>query len=606
MDRHGAAIKLQSAVRGNSARKFVVEERQREVTGWLVLNTKQRCFFKLHEKQLVYFQEESEQTELGAIDLTNARCYSTVPHAVALLPRPFCFRIATSTGRNNLLLAAESEDGRRKWVTEILRRASGHLEGPVKRNRVLFFYGRGGGGHKASANAVKDCLAQDAMVDGGISCEVKLEDLGTLMETPVLGEFVQKTFSWLGVPGGDDVYNFLMAKGWYRLADVATRMGANTIESKALAIGDYLCGYLATERPSLVVSYIPFVNRVLREALQHVLPGVRLLTVITDMEHSEAHRWIDRFDSTAAQHTIVAGGRHLQSQAIELGYDGVHVLRTGGMVVHPAYYQTRADPATNTGDTVRARLDATLPTAVLFFGGFGPPLMEQIAEQLLAQFELNLVLLVGKNDGLATRLEDRIARGDPLWTRNPILVDGFIPPATLIEYIGSASCVIGKPGPGVVSEAAVLGVPFVTEHNDRTLAQEVCVVDYVKAEGIGVVVHSLTEAYPEDLFEQLERCRGALSSIQNNAVFDVSAFCQEQAQRANTGLAVNPSQASQLQTRITRQESLPWSTIVTALNDVNADTVSGRYNSFSGAHTFPEGGEGGHGGRLWRRLSAQY
>ena len=326
-----------------------------------------------------------------------------------------------------------------------------------------------------------------------------------------------------------------------------------------------------------------------------VLPGVSLLTVITDMEHSDAHRWIDPFDASAAKHTIVAGGQRLQLQATELGYTGHHVLPCSGMVVHPAYYQTRhgsiggGSVGGGSGSSVRARLDASLPTAVVFFGGFGPPLMEAIADQLLHQFRLNLVLLVGKNSALEARLKAKVASGDPVWSRCPVLVDGFIPPATLIEYIETASCVVGKPGPGAVSEAAVLGVPFVTEHNERTMEQEACVVDFIKSEGIGVVVSSLTKPFPPDLFERLEQCRQALASLHNTAVFDVSAVCQKAVRQARTGLAVEReagTSATEVESRVMRRPSLPWSSIVTHLGDVNEDVVSGRYNSFSGRHSF--------------------
>ena len=269
------------------------------------------------------------------------------------------------------------------------------------------------------------------------------------------------------------------------------------------------------------------------------------------MEHSEAHNWIDPYDGNATNHTIVAGGSHLQSQARELGYGDANLLCTGGMVVHPAYYQRTASPVKPIDRierrSVREQLDSKLPTAVMFFGGFGPPQMEAIAEQLLHQFELNLVLLVGKNDALKAKFEAKIAAGLPQWTRaavargqcdlyaalcdlgclsrrSPVLVDGFIPPSTLIDYIGAASCVIGKPGPGVVSEAAVLGVPFVTEHNERTMDQEVCVVDFVRKEKIGVIVRSLTEPFPPDLFSQLEDCRRHIAGVSNNAVFDVRAL----------------------------------------------------------------------------------
>ena len=93
------------------------------------------------------------------------------------------------------------------------------------------------------------------------------------------------------------------------------------------------------------------------------------------------HPW----QASAANHTIVAGGILLQEQAKELGYTGPRVLNTGGMVVHPAYYQRRERRVSQTPTPMRNRLNRRLPTAVLFFGGFGPLFMEKIAEQLLRQ-----------------------------------------------------------------------------------------------------------------------------------------------------------------------------------------------------------------------------
>ena len=204
----------------------------------------------------------------------------------------------------------------------------------------------------------------------------------------------------------------------------------------------------------------------------------------------------------------------MQEQASEFGYDEAHIIRTNGMVVHPAYYQRRED-------VLRSGVvwpQNPLPTIVLFFGGYGPPRMRTIAERLLRQFELKLIILVGKNEQLLRSFESQ-----PLWSSDRVLVAGFVPPETLIEYLSTAVCVIGKPGPGTVSEAAVLRVPFVTEQNESTLPQEVCVIKYMRRMGIGVVLDSLEGPYPVDLFEKLNRCRRTLRKYRNEAVFDVCA-----------------------------------------------------------------------------------
>ena len=126
----------------------------------------------------------------------------------------------------------------------------------------------------------------------------------------------------------------------------------------------------------------------------------------------------------------------------------------------------------------------------------------------------------------------------------------------------------------------------------HTPLHQVCVVDYVKKEGIGVVVHDLTEAFPEDLFQQLDACRTALASVTNNAVFDVAAWCQEAVRRARTGLAAgaeapnNKRLSMAVQTRVSTRPTLPWDDLITHFNEVNADRVSGQHGVFSGRHSF--------------------
>jgi hypothetical protein len=141
---------------------------------------------------------------------------------------------------------------------------------------------------------------------------------------------------------------------------------------------------------------------------------------------------------------------------------------------------------------------------------------------------------------------------------------------------------------------------------------QVCVVEYVEKAKIGVVVNSLTAPFPPDLFEQLVACKTALAGVANHAVFDVASFCQRQVRSAKTGLAVDAAEVDvathadetrRMSTRVSLSTSMPWADIVTHLHDVNADCVSSRHGSFSGAHAMPDGAEGGHQGRLWRSIS---
>lgn len=268
-------------------------------------------------------------------------------------------------------------------------------------------------------------------------------------------------------------------------------------------------------------------------------PGVPLLTVATDMDSSELHCWIDPFlpdspEQRAAAHTIVAGGRRLQRQAEEAGWPIERIMRTDGMVVHPAFYRAPA-----TADQVSdAGQEHSVRTVVIFFGGFAPPRVEQIAANLLTRFgeRVRVVLLCGANDSLRAHLERRAhaarraaascgegagARGSSVgWASAQIV--GFVDAAGLAQHMCGASAVLGKPGPGAASEAQVVRVPFVTE-SCNTMPQEKSVADWLLETGYGLVIERL-EACPNDLFEQVEACCVALrQSPPNLAVFQVAA-----------------------------------------------------------------------------------
>ena len=89
-------------------------------------------------------------------------------------------------------------------------------------------------------------------------------------------------------------------------------------------------------------------------------------------------------------------------------------------------------------------------------------------------------------------------------------VEGFIPPEAVRAHMAAASFILGKPGPGVVSEAAAAGTPFVTERR-YAMPQERPVLEWIGEAQTGVVVDSLTKL-PNDLLGRVEACRAAIDA----------------------------------------------------------------------------------------------
>eukprot|EP00306_Pavlova_sp_CCMP459_P005512 CAMPEP_0185164730 /NCGR_PEP_ID=MMETSP1139-20130426/9823_1 /TAXON_ID=298111 /ORGANISM="Pavlova sp., Strain CCMP459" /LENGTH=644 /DNA_ID=CAMNT_0027730113 /DNA_START=24 /DNA_END=1958 /DNA_ORIENTATION=- len=511
---------------------------------------------------------------------------------------PYCLHVVPAGAKVPLILACATDAERGEWLEVLLvgamiaasalsgsapklpspgarEAAAPAAEDPAgpRAPRALFLYGRGGGGHLASAVAVRDCLEShtpprpagdgpsasgDASLDARLA--VDMVDVGKLVEAGILGPVLSSIAPF----SGDDVYNFFMKQGQYGLAAAATDVGMSSIDRNAEALVKFFSAYLEKERPDVVVSYVPSLNVLLRRSLALTLPRVELLTVITDMESSPAHRWIDPYDPTPTQggrqHTIVAGGARLHAQAWEAGYPPDKVLATEGMVVHPKFYAVRncqhssgaggggagaaaegsgADDGRESGSqgsttpSVNGGLVNGLRKVVIFFGGFAPPRTSAIADALLHVHgaRVQLIVLCGRNEELRKKLQDKVdkARSAPgahqAWRERKwshAVIEGFVPAARVVEHLAGAACVVGKPGPGAASEAAVLRVPFVTEVGRDTMPQERCVVDWLVQGGYGIVAPSL-ERCPADLLEQADECRQALRGYSNHAVFQVAA-----------------------------------------------------------------------------------
>ena len=375
---------------------------------------------------------------------------------------------------------------------------------------VQFFIGRGGGGHTASARAVRDCLLQQGVP---WAKNIEFVDTGYLFDSIISGRR-EKGYD------ADELYNSLMSRGWYRLAAILSPLGALIMWLMHGRLVRGLERFWRARPPFAVVCFVPVSHTAMREALLRACPSAPLITVITDMESSHSHCWMAPYDARASvNQTIVAGSATLRGQAAQLHYPPSHVLSTSGMVIHPALYESvsRHEAVATTGNDDES---GRLTSAVVFFGGYAPIRVESIVVHALRSHpRLNLVVLCGGNTELLRRLDalnhprchDKLlcAHSCPCslllpvhsphcalllhlptfptlqytrWYylpnfphRPPALHlpstslprscsgEGFITAQQIRDHFCAADFVIGKPGPGVVAEALVCNLPFVTE-----------------------------------------------------------------------------------------------------------------------------------------------
>jgi 1,2-diacylglycerol 3-beta-galactosyltransferase len=266
-------------------------------------------------------------------------------------------------------------------------------------------------------------------------------------------------------------------------------------------------------RPDMVVSLVPNFNRALGESLKRALPGVPLVTILTDLADYPPHFWMERQD----QHFICGSDRAVE-QALAMGHPATKVHRVSGMILNPRFYEMEPGPeGTPAGERAEARaslgFDPELPVGLVLFGGQGAAVMLEIARNLP---DRQLVLICGHNRKLASRLS-------ALPRQAPVFIEGFT--KEVPRYMQLADYFIGKPGPGSISEAVAMRLPLIVASNAWTLPQERYNAEWVREQGVGVVLPNFRRIARavDELLEPAAyaRFRAATERLHNRAVFEI-------------------------------------------------------------------------------------
>ena len=206
------------------------------------------------------------------------------------------------------------------------------------------------------------------------------------------------------------------------------------------------------------------------------LAQVPLVVVVSDFEGRGAHSWIEN----KAQYAV-CGTSICRQQALDFGLPTSHVYQTSGMILRPSFYEPDQDASRSAADRkVMIGLDPDRRTVLVFWGGVGSSKVLDIGLRIRdgAREKLNVIFLCGRNAALMEQL-NRVAWGD---TR--VCVQGFTQRVSF--YMQLSDMIVCKPGPGVCSEAALLGVPIIVQYSVFTLPQEVAVCKWVLNRGLGL------------------------------------------------------------------------------------------------------------------------
>jgi len=313
----------------------------------------------------------------------------------------------------------------------------------------------------------------------------------------------------------EDFYNLLLKYGLTVGTGPmlrATQMLIRRIHSRAVAL---LRRYWQTQAPDLVLSLVPNFNRTIFEGLRaaDVAQGremTPMATILTDLADYPPHFWMER-----QEQYLICGTAMAAAQALAMGHPSQRVFRTSGMIVRPEFY--RPMHICRSQERRRLGLKADVPTGLVMFGGFGSRRMVTIARQVAeAGLETQLIFMCGQNEQLREQLA---AMALPF----PCHIESFT--RDVPYFMRLADFFVGKPGPGSISEALVMGLPLIVERNAWTMVQERYNTEWIRQNRFGVVLRSFAEIATGIRLmldaEQFSQFLGRVAALDNRAVFEI-------------------------------------------------------------------------------------
>jgi 1,2-diacylglycerol 3-beta-galactosyltransferase len=376
-----------------------------------------------------------------------------------------------------------------------------------QRADLIFF--DAGGGHRASAMALE--TAAHRQHRSWYPNPVNLRDLlGPL-------DFIHNS---IGVRF-EDFYNGLLKRGLTAGTGAMLRLAQMLIALRHEHEVGMLARHWLASAPGMVISLIPNFNRAIFQGLRAADRAAGrvptpMVTVLTDFADYPPHFWIER-----QEQYFVCGSSRAVEQAREMGHSSDRIFRTSGMIVRPEFYR----PAQFSQDYERRRvgLKADLPTGVVMFGGFGSRRMISIARRIAAaRLKTQLIFMCGHNHELRQRLA-------AMRLPYPHRVEGFTREPH--HFMRLADYFIGKPGPGSLSEAWLMGLPVIVERNAWTMVQERYNTDFVRERQLGVVLSSFRDIAqgiaPMLDPEQLAGFRARVAALNNQAVFEIPSIVDD-------------------------------------------------------------------------------
>ncbi len=302
----------------------------------------------------------------------------------------------------------------------------------VSSKRFLFLFSDTGGGHRASAQAVKDEMARlygDAAV-------VEMVDIFVEMRRWPFDRFPELYPVAVGLNG-------IPWHVGYHLSDT---MPMVRLLSGAVwpYVGPSLCRLLEQHPSDVMVSFHGVPNAALLFARRKMMLRNPFAIVTLDLVSVHAG-WF-----TPGAHLYIVPTEAARQRALRAGVTAKRI-RVIGMPTRRSFVEVRDMTQTEARD--RLGLPQDRPIVLMIGGGEGMgPLVPVVREIAGCRPDAHLVVIAGRNQALYNALR---ALDVPV----PLRVEGFV--TNIAVWMRAADVLVTKAGPNTLAEAFIVGLPLV-------------------------------------------------------------------------------------------------------------------------------------------------
>ncbi|KAL4180145.1 hypothetical protein AMTRI_Chr13g123760 [Amborella trichopoda] len=376
--------------------------------------------------------------------------------------------------------------------------------GAERTKTVLILMSDTGGGHRASAEAIRDAFYHEY----GDDYRVLVKD-------------VWKEHTGWPLNDMERSYKFMVkhVQLWKVAFHGTSPSWVHCVYLAALAAyyAKKVEAGLMKYKPDIIISVHPLMQHIPLWVLkwQELHKKVVFVTVITDLNTCHP-TW---FNTSVTR--CYCPSEEVAKRALLKGLESDQV-RVFGLPIRPSFCRPLLSK-----EELREELemDMALPAVLLMGGGegMGPvkktakALGDALFDQSLSRPIGQIVIICGRNQMLASALQ-------AFEWKVPVKIRGF--ETQMEKWMGACDCIITKAGPGTIAEALVRGLPIIL--NDFIPGQEVGNVPYVVENGAGVfskspkdTANTVGEWFGPKVEELMQMSECARRLAQPDAVFNI-------------------------------------------------------------------------------------